>query len=76
VVRTTGVQFLAGAGILSPYHHVQTASRVCPASYTMTTGGSFREGVKHEAYYSSPSSAKVKNVWSYTVTPPLCLHCM
>jgi hypothetical protein len=34
-------------------------------------------GVKrpgHEANHSSPSSAKVKNEWSYTSTPSVCLH--
>jgi hypothetical protein len=34
-------------------------------------------GVKwpgHEADHSPPSSAKVKNAWSYTSTPPICLH--
>jgi len=30
----------------------------------------------HEADYSPPSSAKVKNVWSCTFTPPLCFHDM
>jgi hypothetical protein len=28
----------------------------------------------HEADHSPPSSAKVKNVWSYTSTPPVHLH--
>jgi hypothetical protein len=30
----------------------------------------------HEADHSPPSSAKVKNVWSYTSTPLVCLHGM
>jgi hypothetical protein len=29
---------------------------------------------RREADHSPPSSAKVKNVWSYTSTPPICLH--
>jgi hypothetical protein len=29
-----------------------------------------------EADYSPPSSAKVKNAWSYTSTPPVSLHGM
>jgi hypothetical protein len=36
-------------------------------------------GVKHlgrEAYHSPPSSAKVKNLWSYTSTPTICIHGM
>jgi hypothetical protein len=28
----------------------------------------------HEAEHSPPSSAEVKHVWSYTSTPPACLH--
>jgi len=27
-----------------------------------------------EADHSPPSSAEVKNAWSYTSTPPICLH--
>jgi hypothetical protein len=30
----------------------------------------------HEANHSPPSTAKVKNVWSYTSAPPICLHGM
>jgi hypothetical protein len=40
--------------------------------------GSF-PGVKRprrEADHSSPSSAEVKNAWTYTSTPPIRLHCM
>jgi hypothetical protein len=36
-------------------------------------------GVKwpgHEAEHSQPSSAQVKNEWSYVSTPPLGLHAM
>jgi hypothetical protein len=41
-----------------------------PASYPMGTGG---RGVKRslcEVNHSPSSSAKIKNVWSYTFTPP------
>jgi len=27
-----------------------------------------------EVYHLRPSGAKVKNEWSYTSTPPICLH--
>jgi hypothetical protein len=40
--------------------------------------GALSLGVKqlgHEADHSPPSSAKV-NAWSYTSTPPICLHGM
>jgi hypothetical protein len=36
-------------------------------------------GVKwpgHEADHLPPSNAKVKNVWSFTSTSPICLHGM
>jgi len=29
-----------------------------------------------EADHSPPSSADIKNAWSYTSTPPICLHGM
>jgi hypothetical protein len=41
--------------------------------------GALSLGIKqpgHKADCSPPSSAKVKNVWSYTSTPPICLHGM
>jgi len=41
--------------------------------------GALPLGVKQpgcEADHSPPSIAKVKNVWSYTSTPPISLHCM
>jgi hypothetical protein len=47
-----------------------------PASYPVSDGGSFL-GVKRPesgADYSPPSSAEVKNAWSYTSTPPIRLH--
>jgi hypothetical protein len=39
--------------------------------------GALYLGVKlpgREADHSPPSSAEVKNAWSYTSTPPVCLH--
>jgi hypothetical protein len=39
--------------------------------------GALSLGVKRpgrEADQSPPSSAEVKNMWSYTSTPPICLH--
>jgi hypothetical protein len=39
--------------------------------------GALTLGVKRlgrEADHSPPSSAKDKNVWSYTSTPSICLH--
>jgi len=68
---------LTGAGIFSPHDRVQTGYGAHPASYLMDSGaltpGSKRPG--READHSLPSSAKVKNVWSYTAIPP-SLHCV
>jgi hypothetical protein len=50
--------------------------RTIVASYPTGTRGSFL-GVKRpgrEADHSPPSSAEVKNEWSYTSTPPVRLH--
>jgi hypothetical protein len=59
------VQFPAGAGNFSLYHHVQNGSGAHPASYPMGTTGSFPGG---EADHSPSSSAKVKECME------LCLH--
>jgi hypothetical protein len=48
-----------------PLHNIQWVS------------GALSLGVKrpgHEADHSPPSSAEVKNAWSYTSTPPIRLH--
>jgi hypothetical protein len=53
-------------------HRVQTGYRVQRASNSTVTGALF-PGVNRpgrEAGYSVPSSAKIKNSWSYTSTPP------
>jgi hypothetical protein len=73
-----GVWVPAGAGNFSLHHCVQTGSEAHPASYLMGTRGSF-PGVKwaqHEADHSPPLVPRSKNAWSYTSTPPICLHGM
>jgi hypothetical protein len=63
--RGSRVRFPAGAGNFSLHHLVQYGSGAHPASYP----GALSLGVKrlgHEADYSPPSSAEVKNAWSYT----------
>jgi len=63
---------LAGAGIISLRHRVQTGSRTHSASYPMGTGGLFPPEVKQpgrEADHSPPSSVEVKNACCYTSTP-------
>jgi hypothetical protein len=70
------VRFPAGAGNFSLHHRVQNGSGAHPASCPMDTRGSFR-GVKlpgRESDHSSPSSAEVKNAWSYTSTLPIRLY--
>jgi hypothetical protein len=74
--RGSRVRFPTGAGNSSLHHRVQTSSGAHPASYPMCTRGSFL-GVKRpgrEADHSPPSSADVKNAWSYTSIPPIRLH--
>jgi hypothetical protein len=69
--RGSRVRFPAGAGNFSLHHNVQNGSGAHPSSYPMGNRGSFR-GVKRpgrEADHSPPSSAEVKNAWSYTSTP-------
>jgi len=63
-------------GFFSLCHRAQTGSGAHPALYPMGAGGYF-SGVKwtrREAEQSSPSSAEVKNAWSYTSTPPIRHH--
>jgi hypothetical protein len=72
----SGVRFPAGAGNISFQHRVQKGSGAYAVSYPLGTGKHF-PAVKRpgrEADHSPPSSAEVKSAWSYTSTPPLCLH--
>jgi hypothetical protein len=43
----------------------------------MGMGGGLSPGIKRpgrEVHHSTPSSAEVKNEWSYTYPPLICLH--
>jgi hypothetical protein len=74
--RRSKVGFQAGGGNFSLHYQLHTGSGAHPASYPMGTGD-FSSGAKRpgrEAYHSPPSSAKVKNAWSYTSTPPVSSH--
>ena len=54
---------------------VQTRSGAHPAFYSVATGA-LSPGVKRpgrKVDYSPPSSAEVKNEWSYTSAPSICL---
>jgi hypothetical protein len=70
------VQFLAGVmmGFFSLFQHIQVGSGAHPASYPMGTRVDVVKWLRHETGHSSPSSAKVKNAWSYTSTPPVHFH--
>jgi hypothetical protein len=70
----SGVRVPAGVGNFSLYHRVQSGSGAHPDSYPMGTGGSFPEGKAAEANHSPPSSAEVKNVWSYISNLSIRLH--
>jgi hypothetical protein len=74
--RGSRARFPAGAGNFSLHHRFQNGSGAHPASYPMSTRDSF-PGVKRqgrEADHSPPSSAEVKNAWSYISISPIRLH--
>jgi hypothetical protein len=75
--RGSRVRFPAGAGNFSLHYCVRIGSGTHPVFFPMGAGGSFPGGVKRpgrEADHSPPSSAEVKNAWSYTSTPPIRIH--
>ena len=51
--------------------HIKTGSGACPASYSVDTRSKL-DGAWVD--HLPPSSAKVKNEWSYIPTPPICCH--
>jgi hypothetical protein len=59
-------------------HSPKFPDRFCvPPSLMKWIRGLFPRGLKRsgrEVNHSHPSSAEVKNEWSYTYTPPICLH--
>jgi hypothetical protein len=76
--RGSRVRFPAGAGNFSLHHRVQNGSGAHPASCSMDTEGYFpgSKAAGREAHHSPPSSAEVKNAWSYTSASPIRLHGM
>jgi hypothetical protein len=71
-----GVRIPTGTNGFSLLPNLQAGFGAHPAPYPMPTGNPF-PGVKRtgpEINHSSPSSIKVKNDWSYTSTPLICLH--
>jgi hypothetical protein len=69
--RWSAFRVPAGAGNFSLHHRIQTGSGTHPASYPMGTRGSLPDGkaVGVWNWPLTPSSAEVKNTWSYTSTP-------
>ena len=70
----SGFEFRQGQG-LSLIQNVQTGSGDHP-TYSMGTGRSFLEVKRpgREVGRSPPSSAEVKNKWSYTYSSLVCPH--
>jgi hypothetical protein len=72
------VRVPAGAGNFSLHHRVQTGSGAHPPPIQWVSGALSLEVKRsgRKADHSLPSSAEVKNAWSYTFTPPIHLHGM
>jgi hypothetical protein len=72
VIRSR-VSWISGGVLLSGLHRVQSGFGAYPVSCLMGTGAPSprvkRPG--READHSPPSSAEVKNAWSYTSIPPV-----
>ena len=67
-----------GKRLFTHLDSVQTGSGAHPASYSVRTwvlsGGREVKQSEREVSHSPPSRAKVKNEWTHTSTPPICLH--
>jgi hypothetical protein len=69
-----GFESQQGVGI-SLHHCVQTSFGAHPSSYRVGLRGSFTGGEAATAWrWSLTFSAKVKNAWTYTFTPTICLQ--
>lgn len=58
------------------FQKVQTVSGGHTASYSVDTGGLYlrEQSGRAPTCHSSPSSAQIKNEWSHSYAPPMCLH--
>jgi len=73
-----GIRMLLGVRDFSVLQNVQTGSGAHPASCSLGTGV-LSWGLKWLGHYINhrpPSSANLKNEWSYTSSPFMCLNCM
>ena len=74
--QETTIQHFARTRDFSLFQNIQTSSEAHPASYSSGTRSSL-QGVwqpQHEANHSPPSCAEVKNAWSCTSAPQICLQ--
>ena len=75
------VRIIQGAPLRKRLHiprlqNIQTGHEAHPPSYSMGTGILLR-GVKRpgrDVNHALPPRADVKNEWSHTFAPPICLH--
>jgi hypothetical protein len=74
--RGSRIRFPAGAGNFSVHHRVQTGLKPTqpPIQWVLGALSQVIKRLRREAGHSPPSSAEVKNAWSYTSTPPVRLH--
>ena len=72
---TSVIRIPVGSRLFSPLQNVENCSRVhaalvlCVPTFFLWVNRPW-----HEANHSLPSRAEIKNEWSYTSTPPVCLH--
>jgi len=73
-----GVRFPAGTGNASLHHRVQNGSGPTQPPIQWVPGVLSLDVKRpgRESGQSYPSSAKVKNAWSYSSIPRICLHCV
>jgi len=69
-----GFEFWKGQEISSYPKKSQTGSGAHPASYSMSTRCLAGDKDRAWCWTFPPRSAGLKNEWSYTATPPICLH--
>ena len=71
-VNDTGFRFLQGQEGFLFTETVQTCFVAFYSIHPVSLSGVKRTG--REVDHPLPSSAEVKNEWSYASTPPICLH--
>jgi hypothetical protein len=74
----TGVQFPAGAGffLLATAFRSGLGPTLPPVQWVSGFYSARLKRPRREADHPPPSSAEVKNAWSYTSTPAIRIHCV